>query len=309
MVVEIVEPIEDVTGGDELTRQQLLAGLADGDNSYLRYEARHVNMVGVGGKGASVVYLYDRLAFPNMKVVRDEMGHHFSYEMMPIRTVTLPCASSTAAVRAATHKRIEQLNSEWCTDRDWTMFDRDLFLSQINLRCYAPNTTLWLNPVNRALVRDLPTVVETVGYGAYAGVPDKFLKMRQRVAGLYGGAARFVVFYGYDTLSCNKAMFLYLFDRQNLGQVYCRDHRSCGQNRFFAKPVYQVRAEYVSQKMAEFTARRLMLKQYKSALKMARLDRLAMFDSTKVKLNLLPNIDQNYALTERSRIRLNLTEL
>lgn len=61
--------------------------------------------------------------------------------------------------------------------------------------------------------------------------------------------------------------------------------------------------------MAEFTARRLMLKQYKSALKMAHLDRLAMFDSTKVKLNLLPNIDQNYALTERSRIRLNLTEL
>ncbi len=159
MVVEIVEPIEDVTGGDELTRQQLLAGLADGDNSYLRYEARHANMVGVGGKGASVVYLYDRLAFPNMKVVRDEMGHHLSYEMMPIRTVTLPCASSTAAVRAATHKCIEQLNSDWCTDRDWTMFDRDLFLSQINLRCYAPNTTLWLNPVNRALVRDLPTVV------------------------------------------------------------------------------------------------------------------------------------------------------
>lgn len=309
MVVEIVEPIEDATGGDELMRQQLLSGLTDGDDSYLRYEARHADMVGVGGKGVSMIYLYDRLAFSNIRVARDEIGHHLSYEMAPIHTITLPCASSTAAVRTATHKCIEQLNNDWCTDRDWSVFDCNLFLSQINLNCYAPSTTLWLNPVNRAMVYDLPTVVETAGNSCHSGVADKFTKVRQRVAGLYGGDARFVVFYGYDTLFCNRAMFLYLFDRQNLDQTCCRDHRNCGQSRFFAKPVYQLRVEYINPKMVEMTTRQLMLKKYKLTLQAARLDRLAMFDYTKVKLNLLPNIGQDYVLTDRSRIRLDLAEL
>ena len=306
-IVELAPPFNLDPGEDlkQLLEQGLTAPVRESRN---RYEVWNLHMMGESGHEINVVHIYDRLRLSNVHTIYDEAGNRIGHEMMPIGSIPLDtCREGCTPVLNAVNSYLDNANRHWRSRQDMATFRRDAYCNILTADCYAPDTTLVIDPLAWES-KQTPVAIEWAGSQDSPHQARRFKAMHQAVRQIYndsGDYARFVVFYGPTQ---GAYQLVYLFDRQNIDHIYCcTPQNQQGKKRYFALPVRHVRTERTAPAEIEALVRSSLLRRYRQSLSLTEVS--ANFDPLRAEIQLIPATGTKHVMFGCGTVRLNLPEL